>query len=332
MSKELVYVTRGNLVESIHRGDLVIVNSKGEVLAYVGDPFKVTYVRSSAKPIQAINVFLSGAYEKFNFTYDEIAIMCASHFGEDYHIETIIKILKKIGVSEDSLLCGGGYSINKDIALKQARDNIKITPVYSDCSGKHAGIIASCIAKGYDIKGYNLISHPVQRDILKVVSKMCEIKEEDIIIGIDGCTVPVFGMPIFNLALAFAKIANPDKLDNNYRFAASVIFNSMNSYPQMVSGTGGFCTELMKNTKGKLIGKLGAEAVYAVGIKDLDIGIAVKIEDGNFRALYPVVIKILESLNILDDEEKNTLKEFAVMDNKNSIGEKVGEIKPIFTI
>lgn len=333
MSVELTFVWRGELIESIHRGDVVVVNSKGKILAYAGDPFKVTYIRSSAKPIQAINVFLSGAYEKFNFSDDEISIMCASHFGEDFHIKTVKNILNKIGASEKDLLCGGGYSINREYALKQARENITITPLHSDCSGKHAGIIASCIAKGYGIKDYNKPNHPVQRDILEIISKMCEIDEDKIILGIDGCTVPVFGMPIYNLALAFAKLSNPKDLEDDIKFASENIFRAMNTFPEMVAGTGGFCTELMKNTKGKLIEKLGAEAVYAVGVKDLDIGIAVKIEDGNFsRALYPVVVEVLERLKVLDEDEKEKLKKFKIIDNKNSVGDIVGVIKPVFTL
>lgn len=333
MSVELVYVTRGPLVESIHRGDIVVVNSKGRILYYAGDSFKITYIRSSAKPIQAINVFLSGAYKKFNFKDDEVSIMCASHYGEDFHIKTIKKILNKIGANEDMLLCGASYSINGSIAKMQLKNNINITPLHSDCSGKHVGIIASCIAKGYKVDNYNMIDHPVQRDILDIISNMCEIDKSKIYIGVDGCSVPVFGMPIYNLALAFAKIANNDNLDEDYKFATDTIFRAMNSYPEMVAGTNGFCTELMKVTRMKLIGKLGAEAVYAVGVKGKDIGIAVKIEDGNFkRALYPVVVEVLEKLDILDEEERNALSKFKIIDNMNNVGKKVGEIKPQFQL
>lgn len=333
MSCELVHVTRGELVESIHRGDIAVVNSKGKVIAYSGDPFKITYIRSSAKPIQAINVFLSGAYEKFNFNDAEISIMCASHYGEEFHIKTVEGILSKIGIDKDRLLCGSTYSINKNIAMMQAKNNIKLTPLHSDCSGKHSGIIASCIAKGYKIEEYNMPYHPVQKDILDVVSKVCEIEKGKIIIGVDGCSVPVFGMPIYNLSLAFAKIANSYNLESDYKFAADSIFKSMNNYPEMVSGTNGFCTELMRCTKGKLIGKLGAESVYAVGIKDADIGIAVKIEDGNYsRALYPVVVEVLEKLNMLEDDEKKALSKFKVIDNKNNVGNVVGQIRPVFEL
>lgn len=330
MSEIAVKVTRGSLVESIHRADIAVVNNKGKLLYSLGNPYKLTYMRSAAKPIQTLNVILSGAAEKFSFTDREISIMCASHYGEDFHRETINGILKKIGLGIDNLLCGSTLSLNEEYAEKLLWDHVKINPLYTDCSGKHCGILSICILKGYDICSYNLPEHPVQKEVKKIVSEVCSIKEDSMIIGIDGCTVPIFGMPLYNMALGFCKMANNSVFEEKYKSAADRVFKAMTKAPEMVAGTGGFCTELMKNTGGRIIGKLGAEGVYCIGVKDMNLGIAIKIEDGSTRALWPTAIKCLEDLKVLREEEKRTLGRFKVKDNTNNIKEKVGEIFPDF--
>lgn len=333
MSEILVNVNRGPIVESLHRGDIAVVNSEGKLLYSIGDPYKVTYMRSAAKPIQTLNVILSGAADKFKFTDEEISIMCASHYGEDFHRKTVEGIMKKIGLSVNDLLCGTTLSLNEEYKRQLIWNHVKLNPTNTDCSGKHAGMLAACIYKGYDIKNYNLEQHVIQKEIKKVVAEMCGIDEKKIYIGTDGCTVPVYGIPLYNMALGFAKLANPDNLSIEYKNAANRVFKAMNNAPEMVAGTNGFCTELIKNTHGKLIGKFGAEAVYCIGIKGMNIGIAVKIEDGNSnRALYPVVMQCLEDLNVLDKEEKKALNKFKIIKNLNNIGKSVGEIKPIFNL
>lgn len=331
MSEILVNVTRGPLIECCHRGDAVVVNKKGKVLAYIGDPYKVTYIRSAGKPLQALNVILSGAAKNFNFSDAEISIMCASHFGEAFHRATVENIMDKIGLGIDSLLCGSTLSIKHAYALELIAEHFKLNPTNTDCSGKHAGMLATCVHKGYSLNNYNDINHRIQKDILQVVSNMCGISEDKIYIGIDGCTVPVYGMPLYNMALGFAKLSNPDELSIEYKSACNQIFNAMNNHPEMVAGTDGFCTELIKNTNGKLIGKLGAEGVYCIGAKGKDIGIAIKIEDGNYsRALWPAVIRCLQDLNVLDDGELKALEKFKEIPIKNNIKDVVGKVYPIF--
>ncbi|WP_027307946.1 asparaginase [Caloramator sp. ALD01] len=329
MSEIFVEVTRGPLVECVHRGDAVVVDKTGKVLAYSGDAYKLTYIRSAAKPIQTMNVILSGAADRFNFNDKEIAIMCASHYGEEFHINTLNEMLKKINIKKEALLCGETYSINQAYRHKQLKENHSITTLNSDCSGKHIGVVATCLHKGYGLIDYNTKEHPVQKDTLEVVAKVCDINKDKIIIGVDGCSVPVFGMPIYNMALGYARMVTGYGLNEEYKASAERVYNSMVAHPEMVAGTNGFCTELIKAAGGKLIGKLGAEAVYCIGIKDLGIGIAVKIEDGNYRALYPAVMKILEDLKILNYNEINRLLNFKNPPNLNNKGVKVGELRAV---
>nr|WP_209661732.1 asparaginase [Acetoanaerobium pronyense] len=331
MSEPLVRVSRGPVVESIHRGDAVVVNTSGEILYFIGDPYKYTYIRSAAKPLQTINVFLSGAQNKFEFTDEELSIMCASHYGEDFHKKVIENMLEKIGLKMEDLNCGKTLSIKPEYAQIQLKENHIINQANNDCSGKHCGILASCIAKGYDLGGYTEDKHPVEQDILKVISMMCEIEPEDIKLGVDGCSVPVHAMPIYNMALGYAKLANPNSLEKNVKEGCEKIFTAMNNAPEMVAGTGGFCTELIKNTNGKLIGKLGAEGVFCIGVKEKGIGLAVKIEDGNYyRAINPAVMRCLEDLEILDNEELEKLSRFISQKNINNLGTEVGQIEPCF--
>ncbi|MHC1721477.1 MAG: asparaginase [Clostridiaceae bacterium] len=331
MPELLINVTRGPIVESIHRGDIAVVDRKGNLLYSKGDPYKVTYLRSALKPIQALNVFLSGADKKFHFSDEEISLMCASHYGEDFHRRTVDSILSKLGLDLGNLLCGSNYSLMPEYMREQIASHVKLTPANTDCSGKHSGMLAACITKGYSIDGYNSPEHPVQKDIKREIADICEFDEEKIIIGIDGCSVPVHAMPLYNAALGFAKLAQPEDLDEEVKNACERIFTAMNNAPEMVAGTGGFCTELIKNTHGKLIGKIGAEGVYCIGLKQEGIGIAVKIEDGNFnRAVAPAVMRCLDDLGILDSSESDALMPFRKSNIYNNVRDIIGEIRADF--
>ncbi|MHC6180436.1 asparaginase [Clostridium sp. JNZ X4-2] len=332
MSEIVVKVTREPLVESVHRADIAVVGSNGNLVCSLGDAHKFAYMRSAAKPIQALEVILSGASDKFSFTDEEISIMCGSHYGEEFHRKTVEKILEKLGLNVDNLLCGSTLSLNEEYSKRLLWNHAKLNPAYTDCSGKHAGILSVCVLKGYSLQDYNLPEHPVQKEIKGIISEVCSIRKENIIIGTDGCTVPVFGMPLYNMALGFSKMANTEWLPKDYRKAADRIFNAVNNAPEMIAGTNGFCTEVIKNTNNKILGKFGAEGIYCIGIKGMNLGVAIKIEDGSTRAIWPTVVKCLEDLNVLNQNEKNALNKYRYGKNLNNVGEKIGEIFPDFSL
>ncbi len=333
MSEVLINVTRGSLVESIHRGDAVAVDNTGKILYQIGDPYKITYLRSSAKPLQTINVFLSGAVDRYKFEDKEISIMCASHYCEDFHLKAIDSMLHKMDLTLDDLDCGSIYSLSPKYYEVQLREKHILTQANNDCSGKHCGMLASCLSKGYSIKNYTKFEHEVQKDILNVLAYMCELEPEKISIGVDGCTVPVHAMPIYNMALGFAKLTNPENLPPEYKSACERIFRAMNNAPEMVSGTDGFCTELIKQTNGKLVGKLGAEGIYCLGIKGRNIGLAVKIEDGDVtRAINPAVMKCLKDMDVLESKELESLEKFTKIPNYNNKKEIIGYAEPSFKL
>ena len=335
MAERLVDVMRGPVTESVHWGDIAVVDKAGKLLYSAGDPNRVICMRSSAKPLQALNVILTGAADHYNLTDRELAIMCASHYGEDFHWRTIEGLLDKMGLTMDHILTGTRPMessiqtvLENDGKLWEWREN------HSDCSGKHCGFLASCLLQGFPIENYDRMENPVQQQVLQILAKICGMDKEEIYIAEDGCGVPVHGLPLYNAAWGFARLANPGDLEPDFRAACGRITKAMNAAPEMVAGTGGFCTELMKHTNGKLVGKMGAEAVYGIGVIGKDLGIAVKIEDGNYnRACGPVVIETLTQLGLLTQRERSALSRFvSPVENKNNHGRVVGEIRTVFTL
>ncbi len=332
MSVKLVEVTRGKIVETSYRGDVVVVDIAGNILFKAGNPLKITYMRSAAKPLQAINVILSGAYKALGLTSHELAVICSSHYAEPFHLKSVASILEKAGLQNEHVKGGIVTSFNPQYALQLARNGTELTPLFSDCSGKHAGMLAVCSHKKYSLHDYLSPQHPCQQEILAHMSYMCDVPAHKFMIGIDGCSAPVHAFPLFNMALGYARLANPDKLIKPYKLASHQIFDAMVSHPEMISGTGGFCTGLMKASNGKLIGKVGAEGIYCVGVKNRNLGFAIKIESGSMAMLPPVVIKILQQLDVLSANELKALSSYEVMNNLNDIGTTVGFIRPVFQL
>ena len=320
----LVIVTRGGLQENRHYGHIAVVDYNGKMIFSRGEPDYITYFRSAAKPIQAMEVIISGAYDRYNFSDKELSIMCASHYGEKTHRNTVKAILSKIGLNKDSLLCGKTTSLNSGYAIEMALQGYGPDVLFNDCSGKHAGFLAICKHKKYNLDDYIQLSHPLQQKISKRIASMCEYDPENIIHGTDGCGVPVHGMPISRMALGYAKLAKTDNLSAQESDSAKIITNAMATHPEMLSGTGGFCTALNAATRGRLFGKIGAEAVYCVGNQSNGQGLAIKLEDGNLWRLPPIVTKTLKDLNWLTNRELSTLSNFSKMPVKNKHNEVVG--------
>lgn len=330
MSEVFIHKTRGGVIESMHRGDAVAVRPDGTVYAVCGDKDKYTFFRSSAKPIQALNVILSGAADRFGLDDKELSLICSSHFSEDFHIATVHSILNKIGLDESALQCGRALSYNDRLADLQKAQGISPQRILSDCSGKHSGMLATCLHLGLPLETYLQPDHPLQKEIIALLSEICNYPREQIGVGIDGCNVAVFALPIYNMALGFARFANTQYLPTAYQAGARRIFWAMNAFPGMVSGTGGFCTELMKATGGRLIGKIGAQGVYCIGIREPELGIALKIEDGLLAMAPMAAMQVLYELELLTAAEYKLLSRFHQQPSLNDDGFVVGEVFPLF--
>ncbi|MBN2431694.1 MAG: asparaginase [Acidobacteria bacterium] len=328
----LAEVTRSGLTECIHHGHVVVTDPDGRILHAVGDPHVRTYMRSAAKPIQAMAVVRSGAADAFALTDTELAVICSSHYGEPFHVQAVQGILAKTGLSFADLRCGRATSLSPDYALQLARQGVDPAPQYNDCSGKHAGMLAACVHHGYSRGDYLDPDHPLQRENRRNLAAVSGLPEAEIGIGVDGCSAPVFALPLAAMARAYARLAVPATLPPELGATVPRIWRAMTMHPEMIAGTGGFCTELMRHTGGKLLGKLGAEGVYCIAVRPQGVGLALKIADGNARAIPPVALRVLEALDALTVMERKVLAPFAVRQNVNDAGTVVGEIRPAFRL
>ncbi|MEG1997705.1 MAG: asparaginase, partial [Clostridiales bacterium] len=259
------------------------------------------------------------------------ALMCGSHLGEDFHLRTVLSILAKIGLQESDLTLGADLSLSKALREQRLADHVAPRKAYNNCSGKHACMLTICQFKSWPYDAYQEPIHPVQRLIFTTVAEYAGLAQEDIVIGVDGCGVPVFGMPLLNMAKAYHKLVHPELLSAARGAAAVRLTAAMGKYPQMVSGTGQFCTELMRVTKGRIIGKLGADGVYCSAVLN-GPSLALKIEDGNVAVIPLVMVTALQQLGWLKKNELQELAHFTVMNNINCQKDQVGRSKAVFQL
>jgi L-asparaginase II len=338
----ILELTRGETVESIHFGAFAIVNSQDQLLAAHGDPETITYLRSSAKPFQALPLIQSGGAKYWAFTHKEIAITCASHAGTDDHVNTLADMQAKIGITQNHLQCGVHSPIDTETAKALLLKHEEPTPNRHNCSGKHTGMLACAQMKGYSLNDYLDPQHPLQQEILQAFCEMCNLEPELVALGIDGCSAPNFATPLRNAALGFARLVDPWESSPKRAAACREITTAMTSHPDMVAGPGKFDTRLMAATGGKIVSKGGAEGYQAIGIMPRvlgpdspGVGIAIKISDGDLRGrARPVVsLAILNSLGALTSSEAQALADLGPsFQIKNWRQILVGEAHPTFEV
>ena len=337
----LVEVTRGKIVESVHYGSVAIVDNGGHLLHGLGDPQAVCFLRSSAKPLQVLALLEGGGAEKFGLTDQEIAVMCSSHSGSDEHFQVLQALQAKIGIRESDLLCGVHPPTDKPTAKRLLIAGQKPTPNRHNCSGKHTGMLALAKILSAPLENYLDIDHPVQQKILHTFAEMCDFPVDQIELGVDGCSAPVFAIPLTNAAMAFARLADPAQLDGKRMAACQKVFASMSAHPYLVAGTDRFDTDFMTVAGGKAISKSGAEGYVAIGIqpgalaKDSPaIGLALKISDGDSenRAGPLLAVEILSKLGLLSNDEMSRLQPYRSRSVTNWRKLEVGEIRPTASI
>ena len=336
----LVEVRRGGITESRHRGHIVGVTPDGEIVALAGSPETVTYLRSSAKPHQAIPLIASGAADRYGFNEREIALACASHSGEKIHVDVARSMLSKIGLAPDALKCGVHEPFSIEATAELKANGEEPNALHNNCSGKHAGMLALALHLGAPIETYHQPDNPVQMAIGKVVSQFSGIAIEDMAVGVDGCGVPVFGITVKAMALMYARLVSPPAdFDQDTTRACSRIVAAMMAYPELIGGTRDrLDTEMMQAAKGLLVSKVGAEGVYTVGVLPSPdwpkgLGLALKIEDGDDKRARPVVvIESLRQLGVLKDESLEAVARYAFFPVVNREGEVVGEVTAGFKL
>src|SRR5437868_6426593 len=340
----LAEIRRGPIVESWHRGVIVIGDPDGNLILNYGDADLVTSTRSTIKPIQALPIITSGTADHYQLTLRELATACASHEGEPIHTETVAGMLARVGLNESALRCGVQVPYSTETAQQLERDGLPFTQLHNNCSGKHAGMLVTAVHRGLEIDDYVAPTHPIQRDIVKTLARLGDL-QETLPTAIDGCSAPTFGVPLRSLAVAAARLANacgddPAQvvLEAELAAAARRIVKAMIAHPEMIGGTQGrFDTDLMRAARGKLIAKVGAEAVYSVGVLPSEkyprgLGLSFKMEDGSYRGLGPTVVETLRQIGVLDETETMQLATYHRPAIENRRGLHVGSVQAIFDL
>lgn len=340
-AEQLVEVRRGSITESWHRGHVIAIEPDGNVVAHLGEPLRtITFLRSSAKPFQALPLLVSGAAERFGFTDREVALACASHNGEPIHTELAASMLAKIGLGPEALKCGVHEPYSAEVARELRERGEAPNVLQNNCSGKHAGMLALALHLGAPTETYNRPEHPVQLAIGKTIAQFADMPVEDLAVAVDGCAVPVFGMTVKAMALAYARLISPPlSFDETTRRACERIVRVMSAYPELIGGTSDrLDTEIMRAAPGRLVSKVGAEGVYTAGINPCEewprgLGLALKIEDGDDRRARPtVVVESLRQLGVLKDEWLEAVAKYAFFPVLNRPGDVVGEIRAKFEL
>jgi L-asparaginase II len=290
MSHLFVEVLRSGLVESTHRISAAIVDGSGRLLAASGDPQLVTYWRSAAKPFQALPLVEDGVLEHFGLGTEDLALACASHSSEPHHLAVTDRILRQAGCTEADLACGPHPPLGVQVAREVASLGVQLTPRWSNCSGKHAGMLALARYHGWDAAGYERAGHPVQDRIFEAVTQVTGVERGAMVLGVDGCTTVCYGLPVIAMARAYAALANDG------REALGTVRRAMLAHPEMIAGEGRFCTDLMRALPGEIIAKVGAEGIHCAALPRSGMGIALKVEDGDMRASPPALLAILQAL------------------------------------
>ena len=331
-SEILVEVTRGDLVECVHRGSVAVVDTSGALRAYAGDPELVTFMRSAAKPLQALLLVESGAVDAFGLTSAELAVACGSHSGQPEHVEAVLGMLEKAGVDPSLLACGVHPPLHSESRKALYESGEDPWEVHCNCSGKHAGMLAVCSQLGLDPEGYRDLGHPLQDRILDIVAYMAGLEVEEIATAPDGCGVVVHGIPVMNMAYAFARLATGVGLSDVRASAARRVRGAMWAHPLLVAGTGRLCTAINGLSGDRFVSKSGAAGVYCIGDADSGLGIAVKTEDGDGRAAGMVAVEAARQLGLLAGGQSEDLEKYRVVPNTNLPGDAVGEIRPRFSL
>ncbi len=330
-------VYRGGIVESTHRAHIAVVNDNGQLLHAFNDARRLTLVRSAAKPAQALAVIETGALERFGFDEGDLALMCGSNSSEARHIERTRSMLAKVGVDEAAMRCGGHAPLSDTVWRDWIKRGFEPTPSCSNCSGKHVGMLAAARAMGAPLDDYHAPGHPLQLRVKHTVAEVCDLPDDGVQWGIDGCNLPTPAFPLDRLARLYAKLARAtDSGAQDARSQALArIYRAMTAHPEMVAGEQRFCTTLMRAFNGDLVGKVGADGSYAIGVRhgalkrtkhgaNEAIGIAVKVEDGNVTALYAIVVAALRELGIGTPEQLAALRAFDKPPIRNTMGVETG--------
>jgi len=331
----LAEVTRGwrlegrRAVESVHRGSVVVADVSGRVVAAIGDD-REFFLRSSAKPFQALAPVASGAADHFGFGSREIALFSASHSGEPVHTDLARSIMGRLDLDDSDLECGVHPPLHGPTLAELYRSGGRPTTLHNNCSGKHLGMLTLARFKGWRLENYVEREHPVQEEIFRILRALLGRDPSAYPYGTDGCGVPTPLVRQSAQARLFALLANPESVPEEFRSSLGRIAEAMVAHPELVGGTGRLNTELLQVAGEMVVAKTGAEGSIGVGLRGRGLGISIKITDGGSRALGPVLAEILAGLGVLGGERGEEFRRcYSPMPIGNARGERVGEVRAV---
>lgn len=323
---------RGPAVENTHIAHVAVVDDTGRLVYGFGNPRRPTLPRSAAKPAQALAVLETGAFERFGLDDAALALCCASHAAEDRHLEVARHILDAAGAAESDLRCGGHPSGTESVYKRWIQAGFTPTAICSNCSGKHAGMLAGARALGLPLADYHLPEHPLQLRVRTTLASVCDLPDDAIVWGIDGCNLPTPSMALDRLALLYARLATARDDGTPRNAAMARIYRAMTTHPGLVAGQGRFCTDLMEAYEGTLLGKTGADGSFAVGVPAQGWGLAVKVEDGSSSVASAIVVECLHQLDIGTVAMRERLDKYRNPAIKNTMAVRTGHLETRFQL
>ncbi|HKW81852.1 MAG TPA: asparaginase [Casimicrobiaceae bacterium] len=326
----LARVTRGDATESLHYGSVAVVDREGRLLFAAGDPSTLTMTRSALKPLQAVPLVAAGGIERFGFSVEQTALLCASHSGEPRHVTAVADMLRRAGCSPEELQCGVHPPLFYAARDELPPAGVAFSALQHNCSGKHSGMLAYCRHCGLPTETYLARDHPLQQAIRQAAAHLTGVAESSLVAGIDGCSAPNYGVPLSALARAYARLAGGE--DTRYGRAPRLLADAMTAHPEMVSGERRNDLILMRAGRGDWVTKVGAEGVQALGVRSRGWGIALKVADGNARGLHPATVAVLEQLGLLDDERRTELSSWREPEIRNYRGIVTGRVEPVVAL
>ena len=320
------YPDTGLAVENVHMGSVAVVDAAGTLRWFAGDPRGMVFTRSALKPFQALPFMLADGPARLGLAPSELAMLCASHSGEDKHVQAVRSILARIDCDDSALECGCHAPLYYDSVGVPAPAGSVWSAVHHNCSGKHSGFLAWCRLHDVPSAGYVAPQHKLQQKIKLTLATTLGVPESSMLVGMDGCSAPNYALPLARLAQLYARLAQGKDA------AMGDLYSAMVAHPDMVSGEARCDLAYMSAGAGDWVSKVGADAVQAIGIRSAGLGIAIKIADGAPRALQTATFSVLEQLGLLDDTQRRQLAHYRQPLLKNVRGSTVGDIRAVLSL
>ncbi len=327
----LIQLSRGGIAECLHLGAVAVANRQGQITAQVGDPHLRTFTRSTLKALQALPFMQAGGAQQFGYRSEHIALLCASHGGEDAHVTVAREMLAKAGVGVQKMRCGCHVPSVYAQLETQPPAGAVFDETHNNCSGKHAGFLGYCVQHGLALDDYIAPDHPLQQAVRRDVARAVGMDPQDMTLGIDGCSAPNYAMPLWRLAYGYARLASGAQ-DSEFGNSFAQLSSAMTQHPDLVSGTGRNDLAFMQAGRGDWVSKVGADGVQVVGSKSRGEAFAIKIIDANKPALFAASVEVMEQLGWLDDTQREALRPWRAQPIVNLRGILVGERTPVFTL